>query len=261
MESTTSNGADNIHEVLAYFGVTETTLSDAEKQYLDEKGFLVLPGFLGQAWLDGLHEAFVRLMEEEGDGAGGEFEQEAGAPRLANLANKGPVFDGLYTSPKLLAAVYHILQTPFKLTSINGRDPEPGAGHQNLHTDWGARKPGEPYRIVNSLWLLDPMTAENGATRLVPGSHRLAERPPQLMEDAAGNHPDEILVEAPAGTVVIFNAHIWHGGTRNANGQHRRVLHTAFIAREYPQQLDQRKFIRPESLDRISPAARYILDV
>jgi ectoine hydroxylase-related dioxygenase (phytanoyl-CoA dioxygenase family) len=66
---------------------------------------------------------------------------------------------------------------------------------------------------------------------------------------------------APAGTVVIFNSHLWHGGTRNRTGLPRRALHAYFTRRGNPQQLDQKKYIRPHTLARLSPPERFILDV
>ncbi len=105
------------------------------------------------------------------------------------------------------------------------------------------------------------MTRDNGATRLVPGTHRLAGRPADYITDIRAEHPEQILFEAEAGSVMVFNSHTWHGGTQNTSGRPRRVLHSAYVAREHPQQLTQQKFIRQTTYDRISPAARYILDV
>ena len=81
------------------------------------------------------------------------------------------------------------------------------------------------------------------------------------MTDPKAPHPDEKLLLAPAGTVVIFNSHTWHGGTLNHTNQRRRAMHSYFCRRDQPQQLDQKRYIRPETYERLSPAARYILDV
>jgi ectoine hydroxylase-related dioxygenase (phytanoyl-CoA dioxygenase family) len=81
------------------------------------------------------------------------------------------------------------------------------------------------------------------------------------MPDPVGAHPDEAKLIAPAGTVVVFNSHLWHGGTRNRTGSQRRAVHSYFTRRGNAQQLDQRKYIRTETLARLSPAARFILDV
>jgi ectoine hydroxylase-related dioxygenase (phytanoyl-CoA dioxygenase family) len=139
--------------------------------------------------------------------------------------------------------------------------------------DWvGAVPPGE-YQVCNSIWLLDDFTEENGATRVVPGSHRWEKTPKEAAETPSpwsqgegwdggrGPHPDEVLLMAPAGTVVVFNSHTWHGGTLNRSPNRRRALHSYFCRRGQPQQLDQRRYIRRDTYDRLSPAARRILDV
>ena len=81
------------------------------------------------------------------------------------------------------------------------------------------------------------------------------------MADPLGPHPDEIRVLGRSGTVVIFNSHAWHGGTRNNTAQPRRALHSYFCRRGLQHQLDQRALLRPGTLARLSPAAQYILGV
>ena len=81
------------------------------------------------------------------------------------------------------------------------------------------------------------------------------------MASPADPHPGEVKILGRAGTVVIFNSHLWHGGTVNATGQPRRALHSYFCRRGLKQQLEQRACARPETLARLSPAAQYILGV
>jgi len=241
--------------------VTEDALGDDQRAELDSKGYLVLGPIIDPGWLGELRERVEALYENEGQKAGSEFNQEPGARRLSDLVNKGEVFDGIYTHPQLLAAVAHVLERPFKLSSLNAREALKGHGQQELHADWGARKATEPFHVVNSFWLLDDFKPGNGATRLVPGTHTRAGSPRDDLHDPKADHPDQVILKAPAGTVVICNAHTWHGGTRNTSGEHRRVIHGYFTARDHPQQTDQAAHIRKRVWDRISPAARWVLDV
>jgi ectoine hydroxylase-related dioxygenase (phytanoyl-CoA dioxygenase family) len=149
----------------------------------------------------------------------------------------------------------------FKLSSLNSRAALPGQGHQDLHTDWGGSVPVGVYQVCNSIWLLDDFTVSNGATRVVPGSHRSGSVPRRAMPDPAAAHPDEVLITGMAGSVVVFNSHLWHGGTVNRSARPRRALHSYFTRRGNQQQLDQKKFLRPDTLARLGPAARFILDV
>ena len=69
-------------------------LGASDRRQLDEKGWLALPGLMSADLLAALRARIDKLFAEEGEAAGGEFKQEPGARRLANLVNKGRVFEG-----------------------------------------------------------------------------------------------------------------------------------------------------------------------
>src|SRR4051812_16112942 len=203
----------NIDQALQTLSVRGDTLTAEEKDRLDRDGFLPLPNILTPEQVKRFGARLDELVQLEGENAGKEVHQEAGTDRLSNLVNKDPMFEICFTHPRVLAAIHHVLGGEFKLSSINSRAALPGQGLQALHADWrGAVEPGD-YYVCNSIWLLDDFTEENGATRVVPGSHRSRQVPNQAMQDPKTTHPDEIKLLAPAGTVVIFNSHTWHGGT------------------------------------------------
>ena len=248
-------------ERLSDLGLEQVELIPEQRTRLDEQGFLILEGVIGGAWLAELRQAFETICEREGEGAGKEVAQVEGVRRLADLVNKGAVFDGIYLQPLLLAAVWHVLRRPFKLHSLNGHDPLPGHGQQELHSDWGGERGTGRYHVVNSMWILDDVSADNGATRIVPGSHRCSGRVGEEVPDRLAPHPEEVLLEAPAGSVGVFNGSAWHSCTRNRSQRPRRLLHCAFIAREHRQQTDQREYLTAETGRRLTPLARYLLDV
>jgi len=245
----------SIEEALAALGVNDRTLSDNEKKSLDEKGYVIFERVIRPAHLADLRASFERLMKLEGKSAGLEVHREEGTRRLSDLVNKGACYDPVYINPRVLAAVHHFLKRDFKLSSLNARDAEPGKGFQKLHTDWDDSSRPDHFHVVNSLWMIDDFSPDNGPTRVVPGTHKLLRGPD------ADSHPEEVLVTGEAGTVAVFNSHLWHGGTQNKSVRKRRGVHCYYTARENPQQLDQKKYIKPDTLARISPAARYILDV
>ena len=250
----------DIARALDALGAHQGVLTEQNRNDLDEKGYTVLPDVIDDEWLEALRTRFEELCEKEGVHAGIEVHQEQGTRRLSDLCNKGPAFDRVYTHPKVLAAIHHVIGRSFKLSSLNARDALPGEGLQGLHADWGADYDGQ-FHVCNSIWLLDDFSEENGCTRLVPGSHK-GLHPSKVLTDAQAPHPDEELLIAPAGTVAVFNSHTWHGGTLNQSKDlPRRAMHCYFTAREHGQQLNQREYLRYETWKRISPAARYILDV
>lgn len=248
-------------EALNALGATPDQLTDKERTFLDEQGYLPLPGILTSDQVQTMRARFDELVAAEGDKAGTEVHQEGGTNRLSDLVNKGECFEVCFTHPKVLAAIRHVLGDALRLSSLNGRAALPGSGLQGLHADWGeAVEPGD-YYVCNSIWLLSDFSEANGATRVVPGSNRSGQHPKEVLEDATRPHPDQAVVTAPAGTVVIFNSHTWHGGTLNTTDVPRYGLHSYFTRRDQRQQTDQKKYIRPETYRRLSAAARTILDV
>ncbi len=248
---------------LADLGVTGDLLDQKTKDQLDNDGFAPLLGILSAEQIEVINARLAELSRVEGAFAGAEVHQEPGSDRLSDLINKDPMFDVCLTHPRVLAAVGHVLRWEFKFNSLNSRAARPGQGHQGLHADWGVLPESQGYQICNSIWLLDDFTAQNGATRVVPGSHKKRGLAPadELDGDPTATHPDEIQMLAPAGTVVVFNSHVWHGGTRNNSDRPRRALHSSFVRRDQPQQLDQAEYLRVRTRDRLSPATLYILGV
>ena len=220
-----------------------------EAASVDRDGYVLLRGVIGATWRAELAARLDELVAAEGDRAGLEAHREGGTDRLANLVDKGTVFDGLWTHPRLLGLVHHVLGREFNLSSLNAREPKPGQGHQALHADWGDLKAGERFHVANSLWVLDGMDAGNGATRLVPGSHRTIGGIPDP-------HPEQILATAEPGDVLFMNAHTRHGGTVNASGRRRRVIHAYFTGAEHPQQTDFPKVVSAETRGPPSPRPR-----
>lgn len=255
--------------VLSELGVTQDTLSSEEKAFLAQNGYLNLGQLLLAEQLATINQRLLELMNEEGENSGSELmdspyirhPKEEGADRLADLVNKGEVFDVFYTHPKVLAAMQEVLGEAFKLSSLNYRAAKPGKGLQKLHVDWHEAVAVGDFKVCNSIWLLDDFYKENGATRVVPGTHLSSELPQNVLADPFDTHPNEVLIEAPAGSVFIFNSHTWHGGTCNHTDQPRRALHSYFCRKDQPQQIDQKRYIQEETLERISEMARVILDV
>ncbi len=250
-----------IIEALAELGVREDTLTAEEKQFLDTQGYLPLRGILTIEQVEALRKRQEELLSEEGDKAGLEVHQEAGTDRLSDLINKGDMYHVVITTPRLLAAIAHVLKGDLKLSSLNSRAALPGLGLQGLHADWDEQETVGDFQVCNSVWLLDDFTPDNGATRVVPGTHLQAKTPHQILPDPSAPHPDQVILQGKAGDVVIFNAHLWHGGTLNRTDKPRRAMHGYFTRRHQTPQLDQQEYIRKQTWDTLSPAARVVLGV
>ena len=116
-------------------------------------------------------------------------------------------------------------------TSGNRQEAQPGARPAppgGYHSDWPWGNSGAsfvqaplPDVMINltTFWMLSSFTRENGATVVVPGTHRAANNP-NGNADLARARPTEMQVEAPAGSVLVFDGRLWHKG--GVNGSHRR---------------------------------------
>lgn len=247
----------------------DTILSNEEIIFLHQNGYLNLGKLLSDTQLDTINKRIAEIQDYEGEKSGSELmdspyirhPKEEGADRLADLVNKGDVFDVFYTHPKVLAAMKVVLGESIKLSSLNFRAAKPGMGLQKLHVDWHEAVAPNDFKVCNSIWLLDDFSKENGATRIVPGTHLKSELPQDVLSDSFANHPEELIINAPAGTVFIFNSHTWHGGTTNNTDKPRRSIHSYFCRRDQPQQIDQKRYILKKTLDRITLYAKHILDV
>ena len=237
-------------------------MTDSDRQQLHDQGYLILPGLIDPEFLAELRRRTDELVALEGAQAGAEFRQEEGAIRLANLVDKGEVFERLASHPVLLECMQELLGEKFKLSSLNYRSTNPfSKDAQPLHSDSGAIVDDLGNSVANSVWLLDDFTPENGATRFVPASHKLRKLPQQALADPQAPHPNEKLLIGKAGDVAIMNAHMWHGGTANRTAIPRRALHGFFTRWDKPQQQYQKKLLRPETIARLSPRLRQVLAI
>lgn len=237
-------------------------MTGAEQRQLDERGFVLLHDFIPLPLLEELRKEVERVDAEEGGRAGSEFRKEPHTRRLANLAGKGDVFLRVISDAAILEYVGYVIGGRFKLSSLNARAPDPlSEWVQPLHCDAGALPDEKGFWVCNAIWMLDDFTAENGATRIVPGSHRWGKDPRDVLEDPMAPHPDEILVLARAGTVAVINTHAWHGGTANRSSAPRRCLHAFYTRWDKPQQQFQRDLLSEAAKSRLSPELRELLAI
>lgn len=87
---------------------------------------------------------------------------------------------------------------------------------------------GYPPETLSSAIAIDECTRENGALRVVPGSHLqdwpLASNWPPYLDEASFPEKDQVYLECPAGTVVLFHSKLAHASSPNTTTQPRRLL-------------------------------------
>ena len=234
--------------------------TESQCEQLREQGFVLLPGFASTTLVAQLQRRIADLFATEGGAAGAEFKQEVGARRLANVVNKGEIFLQLLADPLILGLVRDVLGADMKLSSLNVRVAEPqNQKTQPLHCDMGAVPDEQGYWVCNVVWMLDAFTADNGALRVVPGSHRKGKLPQQEVADLTAPHPDEYLITGPVGSVVVLNAHLWHSGLANRTDQPRTAVHAFYCRGDKPQQQYQKRLLDPAVQALLSGPLRRLL--
>ncbi len=173
------------------------TLSAQMKHELDTLGYTVVHNVVDAQWLSEMRLLIDILVEREGDNLAMEHHQEATATRIANLINKGVIWEKVWSHPLILSACRYIFNGDFKVSSLNAREALYNGGHQPLHADWKKPRPDFPkVHLVNTIWAIDDLSAANGAPRIIPGTHLRPELPEEVLADPEQAHPDEIVFAA-----------------------------------------------------------------
>jgi ectoine hydroxylase-related dioxygenase (phytanoyl-CoA dioxygenase family) len=188
---------------------------------LHRDGYVTIPGAIDAeqvAWARrDLEEALGRTPTGRDD-----FEGQL-TKRVYALFAKTRSLDSLATHPVVLGVLDEILGQ-YQLSAPTGISIGPGEHAQPLHPDDALYPIDRPHRelVVNIMWPLEGFSEANGATRIVPGSHRWVDERP-------GPDTETVAVEMTAGTALIYLGSVWHGGGANRTDRSRLgvVLHYA----------------------------------
>lgn len=180
---------------------------------LDAEGCVVVQRFLSGVEVGALRDELAPYRERTPEGRN-DFEGFA-TRRIYALFAKTRGFDRLAVHPLLLGVLEEVLG-PHQLSGPVAIDIGPGESPQGLHTDDTVYPLPWPHQqvVLNTMWALDDFTEDNGATVIVPGSHRNGpdRRPPDTAATPA---------TMPAGSVMFYVGTVWHGGGANRTDKRR----------------------------------------
>jgi ectoine hydroxylase-related dioxygenase (phytanoyl-CoA dioxygenase family) len=201
--------------------------SDLERAERDiaEHGLCLVANVLTAAQLERARTALYRAAAD--DIAQGREQPHFGLDygdgnqRVWNVLNRDPVFAELVEHPAALRLIRAVIGWPALLGNLSANIVGPGGGGGLLHADqifvpepWPALPQG-----INVAWCLDEFTADNGATCVVPRSHLRHRNPTPQDADAV------VPVEAPFGTMLVFESRVWHRtGHNTTESRHRAGL-------------------------------------
>lgn len=144
--------------------------------------------------------------------------------RIWNLISKAPELAPLIEDPVILPAVRNILGVDCNLHDFQSTSIGPRTSGGAWHVDAPLGQLAEPLPefplTLQNVWLLDDFTADNGATRVMPYSHKLRKAPPWGSDPMDG----EVVLEAPAGSVAMWLSNNWHRSGPNHTDKPRRAI-------------------------------------
>lgn len=229
-------------------------MSDLQQAFweMDVYGFTLLEGVLSPAEVATMRASLADWSAKVGDEQ--RFLGRAG--HVSNLVALDPLFHPLVDHPRTLPVIEYVLGQNIILGSLNARIVRPGDPVQGLHSDIRADLLNfQSPVMVNTVWLLDDFTAANGGTRIVPGTHRSGmSGPPEGMDV---RHVFQL--EAPAGSVLVFNGQCWHGGGQNKTDADRHALFGHYRKNALIFQVDPHDGFREEWLEQLNQRQKELL--
>ena len=239
-------------------------------EFFKENGYCILSksGLIVEN-LDTYRKVIDCLIEKESWRGGWEGKEEymkykkifqQGTHRLGNLFNKNKLFLKLLEDKNILKVLYSILGDDLKIGGLDFREPLKGMGLQDLHIDWIPKKNKNEIENIVCYIALDDTDENNGTLRVVPGTHKKLGWIDEHQEDKS-SHPEEKLVNTKAGSVILMDANLWHGGTTNISGNRRRVLYMDIRRRKVPQLLNQRIYLDDNTQKELNEIEKYLLGV
>lgn len=230
-------------EAVKTFGVKEFSRlsSDVDRCVEEIKivGYATLPGVLSAAQLAEAREKVDRIYELQVEEVGGESQ-------LASINDtynaRCPLaydefFLSVATNSSVLAVVEKFLGDYFVLMLQNGIlnvpsvGDEQNAGHWHRDLNYQHFISTRPISI-SALFCVDDFSEETGGTHVLPASHKTEAFP---SEEFVRQH--EQVINAEAGSVLVFDSMLYHRGGRNRSPRTRRALNHMYTLPFVKQQI------------------------
>lgn len=223
--------------------ISESEITDHVAR-IDRDGFTIVEAAFDDALLTELNNALVEIEAKHEIGYRDTAFEGTKTVRIYNLLAYHHAFEKIPVSRSVLPIVERVLDDQLQLSSLSAICLGPGQQAQPIHADTNMIPLPRPHIpiTVNSMWALSDFTEANGATRIVPGSHHLDNNPDY------DQVYDTECAEMAAGSVLIWNSALWHGGGENRTNERRNGIASYYCAGWIRQQENQQLGIPMEQL-------------
>jgi ectoine hydroxylase-related dioxygenase (phytanoyl-CoA dioxygenase family) len=202
-----------------------TSLVDAVTEHVERistNGYTIVEDAIEPSLIDALVARIDTLLEELAIPYGDNTFLGTRTRRMFNLLARDPLFAAVPVHAAVLPVVEGVLDQECQLSSLTAVAIDPGQAAQPFHADDGSIPIPRPHipLACPAIWALTDFTIDNGATRVVPGSHRF-DRIPRRHEQ-----PDDVVrAVMPAGSVLVYHGSLWHaGGANDSDGRRRGIV-------------------------------------
>ena len=208
-----------------------------------DQGYTIVEDAIDMDLINSLDEDLRRLERDLDIVPAGNVFEGTHTTRIYNLLVHGPLYEGIPVHPSILPICEKVLDPGLLASSLSSIAIGSGETPQPIHADdqvLPLPKP-HPATVCNTMWALTDFTEENGATRIIPGSH-LASESPDLVTSY-----DSIPAEMPKGSVLVWHGSLWHGGGANTTDTRRVGIAMNYCAGYIRQQENQQLGIPRET--------------
>lgn len=209
---------------------------DVHAEEIRLQGYTVIEDFLTPGVLAQVRNSLAPYL---GSHSGRNRFEGSATERIYTLVARARVFWGIVLDPRILALCERFLLPNYLLTASQAINIGPGEIAQPLHYDDSFHRLPRPRAMISlsTIVAVDAFTADNGATRLLPGSHlwsdaQLAGLAPST--DFAGPSRTDALEAScikatlPAGACLVFAGTLVHGGGANRSAASRLAFSSQY---------------------------------
>lgn len=226
----------------ASYGVTlqqkNISAIDFHLEELKIKGFTVLPDMLEKGLLETARVKLDAVYSEQAGAFGEDRLNSINEKDLARMPFKYDEFflDNVAANPRLIDFMKMVLGDYFILHLQNGIINKPAEVHHQ--SSWHRDLPYQNFVIskpiaIGALFCIDDFTEENGCTQVVPFTHKC-----ETIPSAEYINANKVHAVAKAGSVIVFDAMLFHKAGYNASSQIRRGINNVYITPILKQQID-----------------------
>jgi ectoine hydroxylase-related dioxygenase (phytanoyl-CoA dioxygenase family) len=228
---------------------------DTHVRRIAEDGYTIVEGAIDIGLIDDLNDDLLRLERKLGIVPANNLFEGVHTTRIYNLLGRGRNFERIPVHPAILPICEGVLDPGLLVSSLSSIAIGPDESPQPIHADDQViplPKPHPP-TVCNTMWALTEFTEANGATRIIPGTHKGATSP-----DLSQRY-DSIPAEMDKGSVLVWHGSLWHGGGANTTAERRVGIAMNYCAGYIRQQENQQLGLPVELVRRFSPRLQQLV--